>query len=292
MRLLFCLLLFSLGFTQDVSSAENYIVIAVGDIVCKPGSTPKALTCQDAATAALTQNLSPDAVLALGDLQYENGEYEHFLDAYDKTWGQFKAITYPSPGNHEYGNGSAAEGYFRYFGNRAGELGKGYYSFELGNWHLISLNSNCDDVDCEASSEQVDWLERDLAEHTDKCVLAFWHHPPISSGRYSGESRITPFLETLYAADAELILTAHDHRYERFKRLDPLGKPNSKGLRQFVVGTGGKSLYKERSEILESEKTVLETFGVLRLELLPTSYRWAFVDLSGKVHDSGEEDCH
>ncbi len=266
------------------------VVAAAGDIACAPddGLFNRGLgmsgACQQGATAKLLDQIKPDAVLALGDLQYDNGTPEAFAGSYDTTWGKWKATTHPAPGNHEF-NSANAYGYFGYWGTSAGQKVKGWYSFELGAWHVVALDSNCGNVGCGLGSEQGRWLAADLAAHPAQCTLAFWHHPRYSSGLHGDDTAVEPFWQLLSAAHADLVLVGHDHDYERFAV--------QRGIRQITAGTGGRSLYFFRSTIdANSEARSAATFGVLRLTLHPTSYDWKFVPIAGQTFtDSGTQNC-
>lgn len=274
-------------------------VVAIGDIVCDPGD-PHLLVkqlgyCQEVATYELAAQQKPDAVLALGDLQYEDGALEKFKDRYEKSWGQLKSITYPAPGNHEYGTADAV-GYFSYFGSRAGESGKGYYSFDLGGWHFIALNSNCKYIGgCGEDSQQLNWLKQDLAANPKSCTAAFWHHPRFTSGTYSTDTisrdLSKSFWEELAGSKTDLVLNGHDHIYERFAPQSPDGQANQDGPRQFTAGTGGKILYKKKSLAANSEAMIDDKFGILVLELYAKAYRWQFVSTDGNTLDSGYQQC-
>jgi acid phosphatase type 7 len=278
----------------------NPVVAAAGDIACEPlqwrasAESSDRQNCQMAATAALIQDLNPTAVLALGDLQYDRGEFANFQLSYAPTWGLFKAITRPAVGNHEYGTFNAA-GYFRYFGAAAGDPRKGYYSFDLGNWHIIALNSNCGEIGgCRTGSPQERWLVADLAAHPTTCTLAYWHHPRFSSGPHGNSADPHPFWQALYAAGVDVVLNAHDHTYERFAPQTPDGQADpDRGIRQFVVGTGGRSLYPFETVRANSQVRNDQTYGVLALTLEPDGYEWAFVPVAGKTFtDSGRDRCH
>jgi len=275
------------------ATAQGVTVVAAGDIACDPEmvNTSRTDLCQSELTAQLVQTINPDAVLTLGDNQYARGELAAFEQVYDSTWGAFKAITYPTVGNHDYYSGG--EGYFTYFGSRAGDPAKGYYSFDLGDWHIVSLNSNCDIVGCSAQSEQANWLRADLAAHPNYCTLAYWHHPRFSSGVHGDTNNLNDLYKILYGSNVELILSGHDHHYERFVPLAPDGRFDSdKGIVQFVVGTGGRSL---RSTLprFSSKKRSGRNFGVLKLELLPNSYTWSFLPTEGSsFSDEGSATCH
>ena len=234
-------------------------------------------------------------MLALGDLQYEDGTWLKFTQSYEASWGRVKSITYPAPGNHEY-DSPAAAGYYDYFGARAGDRAKGYYSFDLGAWHLIALNSECSAVGgCGPGSPQLAWLIQDLRSHTSSaCTLAFWHHPRFSSGQHGSDATYHAFWQALYDHDADLVLVGHDHNYERFAPQTPLGVADpARGIRQFVVGTGGKTLRPFATVAANSEVRESATFGILKLTLHPTSYDWAFVPEAGRTFtDTGSGTCH
>jgi acid phosphatase type 7 len=282
------------------TSGTSVTVAAAGDIACDPGSgsfnggNGNADSCHMKATAALLQAIAPSAVLVLGDAQYEDGSYAKYQQSYALTWGQFKNITYPAVGNHEYLT-SGASGYFQYFGSRAGDPSKGYYSFNLGDWHIISLNSNCSQAGgCGAGSAQEKWLRADLAANPSKCTLAYTHHPRFSSGEHGDTTSLSALWQALYDAGAELMLSGHDHSYERFAPQTAAGAADAaRGLRQFVVGTGGKSHYPIGTAKPNSEARNGDTYGILKLTLNPTSYSWQFVPEAGKTFtDSGTTNCH
>ncbi|HEY9704776.1 MAG TPA: metallophosphoesterase, partial [Allocoleopsis sp.] len=245
------------------------------------------------ATSDLVINSKITAVLALGDLQYQDGTIDKFQKSYHPTWGRLKNITYPVPGNHEYYSKNAA-GYYKYFGQRAGDPTKGYYSFNIGKWKVIALNSNCDNVGgCDINSPQVKWLKQELTKNKNQCTLAFWHHPRFSSGSHGDNKNYDTFWQVLYKAGVEIILTGHDHTYERFAKINPEGVKDQKGLRQFVVGTGGASLYKFKKNNPNTEARNSDTYGVLQLTLKPDGYDWQFVPENGKTFtDSGSDVCH
>ncbi len=243
------------------------------------------------ATAALLERL-PGAILALGDLAYWDGSTEEFHDCYDRSWGRHKDRTYPVPGNHEY-RSSEARPYFDYWGQRAGELGKGYYSFDLGAWHIVALNSN---IAVEHGSKQDAWLRRDLAASRASCILAYWHHPRFSSGRHGDQVQMRDAYQALYEAGASVVLGGHDHDYERFSPMDPEGKSDPEhGPRSFVVGTGGGQLKPQtirKPPRENSELVVGTTWGVLELTLHAESYAWRFIPVEGgSFEDSGRAPC-
>ena len=271
-----------------VLAQQSVRVVAAGDIACDPemvGTTLPDL-CDSDITANLIAELTPDGVLALGDIQYEHAELEHFAQVYDTTWGRFKAITHPTPGNHEYY--LDASGYFRYFGAAAGEGQLGYYSRALGEWQLISLNSNCAFVACGADSAQAQWLRETLTSQT--CTLVIWHHPRYSSGKHGDTPELADLWSILDEYGAELVLSGHDHHYERFTPQDAVSQAKSEGVRQFVVGTGGRSFYPLEQVKAHSEVQVEGEFGVLELTLNPSAYSWRFVTPGG-AYDEGSANC-
>jgi methionine-rich copper-binding protein CopC len=287
-----------LGSAKIVSaqdSSTDPVFVGAGDIA-------SCARTGDEATAKLLDPIvaaapSTTTVFTTGDNAYESGTASEFENCYDPTWGQFKAKTRPTIGNHEYYETADASGYFEYFGTAAGDPGKGYYSYDLGSWHMISLNSNCKFVaggGCAAGSEQEQWLRKDLAAHSNECTLAYWHHPRFSSKLSSGgNSSMKPFWEALYAAKADVVLNGHLHNYERFAPQTPTGAEDdpARGIREFVVGTGGYSLntFQPTQHAPNSEKQYAGSYGVLKLTLHPTSYDWQFVAEDGTTPDSGSD---
>lgn len=268
-------------------SAPEQTVIAAGDIVdCKNLSGSEA-------TAKLIDAI-PGTVLALGDLAYPDGSSSNF-DCYQKTWGRHRARTRPAPGNHEHHTPGAAA-YFEYFGPAAGSPGHSYYSFDLGAWHLISLDSECAEIGgCQKGSREEIWLRDDLARNKSQCTLAFWHVPLFSSGDAHGNSpKVKPFWDDLYAAGADIVLGGHDHDYERFAPQTPSGVADpDHGIREFVVGTGGKNQRGFRTPSTTSEARSNTTFGVLQLRLRADGYEWKFISVAGgNFSDSGTGRCH
>jgi hypothetical protein len=214
---------------------------------------------------------------------------------FDRTWGRFRGRIHPAPGNHEY-NTPGASAYFQYFGEDAGPPGRGYYSYEVGAWHVISLNSNFEfGIAVDANSAQAAWLQADLSTHPSKCTLAYWHHPLFSSGQNRSYPRMATLYRILYEANADVVLSAHDHLYERFGPQTAEGAPDpARGIREFVVGTGGvPANYQFVTSLPNSEKKMSGQNGVLKLILLAESFQWEFITApSGTVADSGQAGCH
>ena len=259
-------------------------VVAAGDIACVPGTVKQPYECRHDETAALVETLSPAHVIPLGDLQYEYGEAANFAAAYAPTWGRFKDKTRPAVGNHEY-VGGRADGYYGYFGAGVNP-DRGWYSFDVPDvgWHVVILNSVCSVVGCAEGSEQLAWLRADLAEHGDaRCVLAAWHHPRFSSGWHGPDESMQPLWQALVDARADVVLSGHDHHYERLAPRD--------GLRQFIAGTGGRNLYPVIGRAEGSEFVDTSHFGVLEIELREASYTWRFHALDAGVVDEGTTTC-
>lgn len=324
------------------------VVAAVGDIGCPFGLQPDHIDrplinaagvpswpsfCRQAQTARLVASAGDyNAVLALGDLLAPDASLSDFLQAYEPSWGEFRSITLPVVGNHEY-SGGQAEGYFDYFeGRNVGVRGEGWYKRRLGRWLVIGLNSNCDYVGCLADSPQVAWL-KDLLRRNRKalrkearvraarerrrqarrrgrtkfhralptmpkqrgstCILAAWHHPRFSSGRHGNTYDTGAFWRTLRRFGGDVVLNGHDHLYERFTALAPSGAADPGGVTQFTVGTGGRSLFRFVGDPHPGSVTRIErTFGILRLRLLPTAFRWNFINTDGEVLDYGTTPCN
>ena len=251
--------------SKPVSDGPSTTVVAAGDI----GSCSSS---GDEATAKLIEKLDPDAVLALGDEAYESGTPADFRRCYDPTWGRFKDKTYPVPGNHEYRT-KRASAYFDYFGERAGTPAKPYYSFDLGDWHFLALDSN---IAVDRGSAQLRWLRDDLASDDHVCELAFWHHPRWSGGRHDSQEFMDPVWRLLAEERVDVVLAAHDHNYQRFFKLDADGERAEDGVRSFVVGTGGASHY-ETDDVAHRVSASDDLYGVLELTLRPESYDFEFV---------------
>jgi hypothetical protein len=261
------------------------VLLAAGDIAdCD--------STGDEATAALLDGLE-GTVATLGDHVYDNGTAQEFADCYHPSWGRHKSRTRPAAGNHEY-NTSGATGYYGYFGAAAGDPKKGYYSYNLGSWHIVVLNSNCSAIGgCGAGSAQEQWLRADLAANPTACTLAYWHHPRYSFGRYGNDARTQALWQALADHGAEIVLAGHDHTYQRYAPLDPSGNRDPNGIRQFVVGTGGKNLYSMGTTPATVEAASASAFGLLKLTLRPDGYDWAFIPVAGESYtDSGSGTCH
>jgi hypothetical protein len=278
----------------------DVVIGAAGDIACDPssgdfnGGAGTSDACHEKATSDLLMGIPGlDAVLPLGDTQYEEGTSSAFSESYDPSWGRLNQIAHPAVGNHEY-QSSGASGYFGYFGNRAGDPGKGYYSYDLGTWHMVALNSNCSQAGgCGSGSAQLSWLEADLQAHTAQCTLAYWHHPLFSSGEHGPNPSVAPLWSALETAGAEIVLSGHDHDYERFAPQDANGNADALGIRQFVVGTGGKNHYSITAVQPNSQAHNDDTYGVLRLTLSAGGYDWRFLPEVGSTFtDSGTGQCH
>jgi calcineurin-like phosphoesterase family protein len=256
------------------------VLVGAGDIgMCgSPGP---------AATARLIDGID-GAVFTAGDNAYPNGSARDFAACYDPTWGRHRDRTYPTPGNHDYET-PGASAYFDYFGEIAGAPGLGFYSFDLGSWHVLALNSN---IRVEPGSPQYAFVTRDLALHPTPCTLAIWHHPVFSSGPNGNNRYMADIYRALYDANADIVINGHDHWYERFGPQDADGRPDTaRGIRQFVVGTGGAEQTGLARQQPNSEFQ-LRAFGVLKLTLNPGSYEWSFVQTSGAVVDFATGRCH
>jgi hypothetical protein len=304
------------------SGQSTYVIAAAGDVACRPddpdynAGVGKGGDCRQQATSDLLVAHRLDAVLALGDLQYDKGELSNFKRVYDPTWGRVRSITRPVPGNHEYKTPEAA-GYYQYFGSLAGPRdkrfhsfdlgnwhislagprgGKGFYSFDLGNWHIIGLNSECYfQAHCEQEQER--WLRSDLVANTKRCQIAYWHRPRFTSGRHGGAEakKLRSLWEIVYENRVEVVLNGHDHNYERFTPMDASGKRDPDGVRQFVVGTGGNSFRRGFAKALPTSEVrdTSGTSGVLFITLKANSYDWRMQPIAGEdFTDIGSGSCH
>src|SRR5213593_2695858 len=256
------------------------------------GTVASCSSTGDEATAAILDT-TPGTVFTLGDNVYPSGSLTNYQNCYNPSWGRHKARTAPALGNHEYDTSPTAADYFTYFGATAGDPTKGYYSYDLGAWHVVALNS---DVSMSAGSAQEQWLRADLAAHSQRCTLAYWHHPRFSSGSTHGSMvGAQPLWQALYDAGAEIVLSGHEHNYERFAPQTPGGALDlARGIREFVVGTGGGSgAYPFGTPIANSEVRITGVNGVLKLTLGDGTYAWQFIPVAGQTAtDSGSGTCH
>jgi hypothetical protein len=297
-RGLLAMVLFLAGVGVAMLSASGVLLGQTSDpVFVGAGDIGNCNGTGDEATASLVNSIS-GTVFNIGDNAYPDGSTAKFNKCYDPTWGQFKARTKPSVGNREYDVSPDASGYFDYFGAAAGDRPKGYYSYDLGGWHIIVLNSNCAQVPggCDAGSPQEEWLKADLAAHQNACSIAYFHHPRFSSGVNGNKTFVAPFWSDLYEAGAEVVLSGHDHSYERFAPQNPSGQADPEaGIREFVVGTGGAGFTAFKTVQPNSQKRIANTNGVLKMTLHPSSYEWQFITAPGRtVADSsaGSTQCH
>jgi hypothetical protein len=286
-------------------------LVAAGDIACHERYPTLPDRCRYAYTAQLVERLDPDVVATLGDAHNGIPTLAHFLGSYDQTWGAFRSITRPALGNHEYlasPDRRHAPGHFRYFGRRAGPH-RGYYTYRRAGWRIVVLNSgaldfarnsrrlsnDCYPVSCAPRSRQVRWLRRLMRRLTpNRCVIAYWHHPRYSSANPGPSPELRHVYQALYRGGAELALVGHSHSYERFAPMDGRGRLRRRGVRQFVVGTGGADRTKpprrrdRGSQFFDRSLA----FGVLELTLRQRSYRYRFVREDGRTLDRGGGHCH
>ncbi len=283
-----------------IPSGGDPILAGAGDIACDPVSDPNyngglgtANSCHMKATSDLILQMNPNAVFTSGDNQYEDGALSKFQLAFDSAWGRFKSIIHPAPGNHEYSILGAGD-YFTYFGASAGSYPQGYYSYDLGAWHIVVVNSNCSNIGgCSAGSPQEQWLRSDLAAHPTQCTLAYWHHPLFSSGQHGNNTFMQPIWQALEAYGADLVVNSHDHIYERFAPQTDAGVASPNGIQEIIVGTGGESHYTISALQPNSLVQNSNTYGVLVLVLHASSYDWYFAPEAGKTFsDSGTGTCH
>ncbi len=260
----------------------THVLVGAGDIAsCNSRG--------DERTALLLDELE-GTIFTAGDNAYPDGSARDFLDCYDPSWGRHKRRTRPAPGNHDYVDGPGA-GYHAYFGESAGALGKGYYSYAVGDWHVVALNSV---LEGSAHAVQLDWLRHDLTTNAGKCLFAYWHHPLFSSGNHSRQDRVRGFWEVLFEHGADVVVNGHDHHYERFLPLTPGGAHDPRrGIRQFIVGTGGQSSGRQPGEPGEhSAAAQFDASGVLKFVLYEGRYDWEFVPVPGRGEpDRGTGSC-
>lgn len=268
--------------TSTTSSPPDVLVAAAGDIAASGDD--------DQATAKLIEAANPQVVLTLGDNAYDSGSLSDYQTLYEPTWGRFRQITWPTPGNHDYNTADAA-GMRAYFADR---WPADYYSFDLGSWHLLSLNS---EIDTSVGSPQVQWLRHDLAATSQPCLLAYWHSPRFSSGRSHGnDESVGPLWQALADAHADLVLVGHEHNYERFAKLDPAGQPDAGGIRELVVGTGGKGgryAFRKTPQPGSQVRIGPGVAGIALLTFRADGYDWRFQPIPGVGgSDSGSDACH
>ena len=263
------------------TGSGDAVLVGAGDIgMCESRGS--------ASTAELIES-TPGTVFTAGDNAYPVGSAADFENCYHPTWGRFRDRTRPAPGNHEYDTPGAGP-YFSYFGANAGPAGLGYYSFNLAAWHIVSLNSQ---VGTDPGSAQMAWLLADLAASSGLCTLAYYHHPVFSSGVHGNQAHMLPIWRVLYQNGVDVVVSAHDHDYERFAPQDDLGRFDAqRGIRQFVVGTGGATL-RPFAAVRPNSEVRAGVWGVLRLTLRPGSYNWDFLSAAGgSLSDSGTGSCH
>ncbi len=268
--------------------AQEAVMIGAGDISSCSGTGGNA----SEATAKILDKLS-GTIFTAGDNAYATGTDKEFT-CYDARWGRQKARTLPAPGNHDYLQKNAAP-YFKYFGAAAGDPTKGYYSKDVGPWHVIVINSNCAEIGgCAATSPQAKWLEADLAAHTQKCTMAIWHHPLYNMGNHGPATEMKPIWQILYDHDADLVVNGHDHNYQRWKPQTPAGKVDeARGIVELLVGTGGAAFYDFDPKPANIEVNDNVTFGVIKLTLRPTDMDFEFVPVEGQTFtDKGTITCH
>jgi hypothetical protein len=291
------LLLAGLAMPAAAAAADPPVLAAAGDIACQPPWVKDATHCHHMETSDLVISRSPDAVATLGDNQYAQGKLTEYNASFDASWGRFKGLIHPAPGNHDYQGDGFAAGYYAYFGSAAGDPAKGYYSWDLGSWHLVALNSDCSDGNvCDnaarVSSAEVAWLQADLAANPTSCTLAYWHHPLFGDGNGGDNTVVKPLWQALYSSGADIVLNGHDHSYQRWAQQDPDGAGDADGLTQIVAGTGGKDLTAlNQQRALDTVQDVTH-FGVLFLTLSPARADWEWRGEDGTVLDSGGVWCH
>jgi 3',5'-cyclic AMP phosphodiesterase CpdA len=252
--------------------------------------------CSSNGDEAVAQVLAANdgTIVTLGDTVYPSGSPEQFAQCFAPAFDPLKNRIRPVPGNHDYGTNNAA-GYYAYFGDAAGDPTTGFYSFDVGAWHVVVINSNCDAVGgCERGSGQEKWLRGDLIAANARglqCTVVAWHHPRFSSGVHGNSTFMQDMWADLVDANVEVLLSGHDHTYERFAPMDASGEPSDTGVRQFVVGTGGKSHYDFRNPAAHSEVRNDSTYGALELDLRANGYSWRFLPADGDFTDSGSGIC-
>jgi hypothetical protein len=291
------------------AATSDPVVVVGGDVACSPtdtnynGGNGVPSYCHSKVTSGLISQINPSNLLMVGDGQYNSGSLSDYQNSYGTTWGQHKAKTNPAVGNHDYGT-SGAGGYYSYFGNAASTQQSGcvkaclgYYSFDVGAWHLVNINSECSRFNggagCAVGSPQQMWLDKDLAAHSNACTIVFDHRPRWSSNSFASAD-IAPLVDVMYKYHVDLLLSGHSHAYERFAPQNPSGGSDlNNGIRQFVVGTGGAFFTGFSTIVSTSQVHKSNIFGVLKLTLHSNSYDWSFVaDSSTPYNDSGTGSCH
>jgi acid phosphatase type 7 len=265
-------------------SSPSEVFVGAGDIAyCNHDGDDK--------TAALLDEIE-GTVFTIGDNSQNEGTHQQFRDCYEPSWGRHRWRTRPAVGNHDRGTPDAA-GYFDYFGEAAGPWGRGYYSYTLGDWRIVVLDSNCELVGgCQRGSAQERWLRAELAANPAQCRVAIWHHPLFNSGEVGNHPHLRDIWQALMEARTDIVLAGHDHHYERFGRQDADGRADPTGMRQFIVGTGGATFHRPGTRQPNSELYQPYLLGLLKLELLPNSYTWEFVPTREyDFRDSGWEPC-
>lgn len=277
------------GSPATLTLPEDPVIAAAGDIACASGSVKDATHCHQAETAALLAGA--DVVLPLGDNQYNSGTLTEYRASYDPSWGKYRTVSKPVPGNHE---GSSKAGYRSYFGFPS--TGPLYYSYDVGSWHVVAVDSDqCARTGCPAGSAQEQWVRQDLAAHPTQCTLAYWHQARWASGTtLTDNTYMGPIYTAMYEAGVDLVLNGHNHAYERFYPMTPAGvRDDSRGIRQIIVGTGGANFSGGTPLRANSVLRHNQTFGVLKVTLGAGAYDWRFVPEVGKSFtDSGSASCH
>jgi acid phosphatase type 7 len=278
----------ALVIARHLNLVARATIIVTDPVLVGAGDIGECASLGPAHTARVLDSVA-GVVFAAGDNAYQNGTLTDYEHCYAPFWGRHLARTRPAAGNHEYLTAGAA-GYFAYFGSNAGDPNKGYYSYRLGSWHVVVLNTS---IPFAAGSVQQAWLREDLANNPSACAVAYWHHPRFSSGFKGSDPRLASTWDVLGEAGVDVVINGHDHHYERFALQLSDGTTNSLGIREFVVGTGGGNLYPLVTTAPHSEVRIADTFGVLKLSLLTNRYEWRFLRApDGMVLDSGSTFCH
>ena len=269
--------------SMAVVPVSTTVLIGGGNIATCSGN-------DDEKTAGILDTV-PGTIFTTGNAAYPNGTDAAYSSCFNPstTWGRHKARILPAPGDQDYKTANAT-GYYNYFGAAAGDPTKGYYSYDIGTWHLIALNSNCGYVACKAGSAQETWLANDLATHPNRCTLAYFHHPLFSAGPTT-HSAVKPFWNDLYAAHADVVLNGHKHNYERLTKLNPSGAPVADGIRKIIAGTGGENHSISATLYPGTKASDGGHFGILEMTLHPAGYDWQFVSDTGSVIDGGSDAC-